>query len=108
MTSISALIWCHHSVLMNDRSLSAESSMKEKKMLNDDVLQDVSGGLLKDDWKETLSEIAQSYRDENKSYNLFQLRVRNGYFNDMIKDSQWLSKEDSLAINNFLDEIKWE
>lgn len=53
-------------------------------MLKDDELKDVSGGKLKDDWKDILTRIAESYKAENKSYNSFQLRVRNGYYNGEI------------------------
>lgn len=58
--------------------------MKENKMLKDDELKDVSGGKLKDDWKDILTRIAESYKAENKSYNSFQLWVRNGYYNGEI------------------------
>ena len=80
--------------------------MTDKNMLKDEELDIISGGELKDNWRETIRNYAIASKERGNSYKNFKYDVQYGRFNSDIKNSQWLSKEDSLEINEFLESLR--
>ena len=80
--------------------------MTDKNMLKDDELDIISGGELKDNWKETIRNFAITSKEKGTSFKNFKYAVQYGRLNADIKNSQWLSKEDSLEINEYLESLR--
>ena len=51
--------------------------MNKRKLLNDEELDKVSGGILIENWESTLFEYAKEYKNKNKSHHQFMNDVKN-------------------------------
>lgn len=83
--------------------------MTEKKMLKDEELEKVSGGYLKNNWKEELNKIAGIVRERGYSYYDFKEDTLKGHFDDCLTNARnkGISEEERDLIKRYLKQISW-
>ena len=81
-----------------------------KNMLKDEMLEEVSGGSLVNNWKEELEFYAGEYRSRGISFDLFKADVLKGYLDYAItkSNSPGFNNGEKLEIEKFLKTIRWE
>ena len=78
--------------------------MNKRKLLNDEELDKVSGGILIENWESTLFEYAKEYKNKNKSHHQFMNDVKNKIIYE-ICDSTSYSEDEYISVIKYVESL---
>ena len=81
-----------------------------KETLKDDELEKISGGRLRDDWKDQLGHFAKVVCEKGMSFSNFEIEVLRGDYDryiSVVNNNKGVSSGEKDMIRKYLKTIKW-